>query len=119
VTAACTLCGTHIIAEPDGLLDAQRDDRTFGRLGATFKQHMEKFHGAEPQRCIDPAVFQGNTLSIPQLIGVLAITVQGVALFSYLQSEDPVFSSKTAQMRDVITKAMEQKQPVALIKESV
>jgi hypothetical protein len=111
VTAICTLCGTPIVAEPDGLLDAQRDDRTFGRLGASFKAHMEKVHKSEPQRCIDPAIFQGNTLSIPQLFGVLAITVQGVALFSYLDSQDPVFLDKTAKMREVIIKAMEPKAP--------
>ena len=107
MTATCTLCGTLITAQPDGLMDVQRDDRTIGRLGAAFRQHMTKHHVDEPQRCIDPRIIQGN---IGQLAGAAGITAQALVLFSYLQSEDEAFKAKTGIMRDIVLKAIEQKQ---------
>jgi hypothetical protein len=39
MTGTCILCGTLLTAEPDPILDAQRDERTMGKLGALMKQH--------------------------------------------------------------------------------
>ena len=107
MTATCTLCGTLLTVEPDAILDVQRDDRTIGRLGHAFRQHMGKHHVNDPQRCLDPAILQGN---IGQLIAAMGITVQGLVLLSYLESADEVFQQKTQAMREIISKAIEQKQ---------
>ena len=106
MTATCTLCGQVITAEPDGVIDSQRDDRTLGRLGGLFRMHLAKFHGAEPQTAIDESIMR---CSIPQMIGAVGMTVQGAVLFSYLQSSDPVFQTKVGQMREIVSQAMEQK----------
>ena len=122
MTATCTLCGTLITAEPDTILDSQRDDRTFGRLGATFQAHMLKFHAAEPQQAIDMQpplplqAFLGLAPAGKVALGVVAMTAQGIALFSYLESQDPIFNGKTETMREVVRKSIEQKQPAQLVK---
>lgn len=106
MTATCTLCGQLITAEPDGVLDSQRDDRTLGKLGGLFRMHLAKHHGAEPQTAIDESIMR---CSVPQMIGAVGMTVQGAVLFSYLQSSDPVFQQKVGQMREIVSQAMEQK----------
>ncbi len=109
MTATCTLCGQVITAEPDGLLDVQRDDRLMGRIGGMFRAHLEKLHNTEEQTVFQPPVMHGG--SIAHLIGVAGITSQSIALYSYLISTDPVYLQKLGQMRQIVEKAMEQKQP--------
>ncbi len=109
MTATCTLCGQVITAEPDGLLDAQRDDRLMGRMGGMFRAHLEKLHAKEEQAIFGPPIMQGG--SIAHLIAVAGITSQSIVLYSYLLSTDPVYLQKLGQMRQIVEKAMEQKAP--------
>src|SRR6266481_6507137 len=106
MTATCTLCGQVITAEADGLMDSQRDDRTLGRLGGMFRAHLGKLHADEPQTALDTTIMR---CTVGQMIGAVGMTVQGAVLFSYLQSSDPVFQAKVGQMREIVSKAMEQK----------
>ncbi len=112
MTATCTLCGTLISAEPDPVLDPQRDDRTFGRLGGIFRKHLAQFHGAEPQKVLDQGMMKG---SVPQMIGVIGVTAQAAAMFSFLESTDEVFQQKTVAMKQIIEKAIEQKRISPLV----
>ncbi len=106
MTATCTLCSQVITAEPDAVLDAQRDDRTLGRLGGLFRAHMAKYHGAEPQTAIDESIMR---CSIPQMIGAIGMTTQAAVLYSYLHSTDPVFLEKVGQMKEIVKTAISQK----------
>ena len=121
MTATCTLCGESISAELDNIFDSMREDRMFSRLGATFQNHMLNKHAGEPQRAIPDESCKaglGQFLGLAPAgrlgVGIVAITAQGSALLSYLESSDPVFNKKMGLMREIVQKAIEQKksQPV-------
>lgn len=107
MTATCTICGLILTAEPDGILDSQRTNRTFGSLGAQFRKHISEQHAAKLQDVLPPEEMQG---SIIQLIQIMAVTVQSSILFSYLTSEDLEFTSRVEKMREMIEKSIQQKE---------
>lgn len=80
--------------------------------------HMLKKHAHARQAALDASVAQctiGQLIGlsddprVPMALGVVGMTSQGVALYSYLQSADPVFEQKVGQMRQIVSQAMEQK----------
>lgn len=112
MTATCTLCGLALTAEPDGILDSGKDDRTFGRLGKAARVHFEKDHANAPQCFVDglpPSVTVGQSFVI------LSVTTQAVLINSFLQSADELFLKKAGAMKQILMQAIEQKEPVPQI----
>ncbi len=107
MTATCTLCGMILTSPEDPVLDPQRDDRTFGRLGGLYRKHFNDCHAKELQQCLPSEIMQGT---IPQMIGAMTMTFQASILFSYLKSDDPVFLNKSQQMRELVQKTIAQKE---------
>ncbi len=108
MTATCTLCGTLLTSEPDAILDDQRDDRTFGRLGAILRKHIHEHHYKDQQTITDSTDLKGA--NIEQFIGIVGITGQAATMFSYVTCEDPAFQLRIQKMKEIVLKAIEQKE---------
>src|SRR5712671_1141607 len=108
MTATCTLCGIVLNSPEDQILEPGRDDRTFSRLGALYRKHFSDCHAKDSQTFIADQLPAG--VSMEQAFGVLSVTTQACVMFSYLKSEDEVFLEKSRLMREIVQKAIEQKE---------
>lgn len=85
-------CGTILTAEPDGLLDDQRELRQKQRLGAEIAAHVQKFHYPELQR-----------------VAVISAQVCGFVVMCSVEGDEQ-FTAWREEMRDELKKLFE---PVA------
>jgi hypothetical protein len=112
VTATCTLCGTILSVEPDGVFDSDRQERTFAKLIATFNVHLHHHHMGEEQHVIDSSIMRG---SLAFLFKEMIEATPILLIASFLQTDDPYFVERTQKHRECLLKALEPKQLPKLV----
>lgn len=120
--ATCVLCGQVITGPEDPIIDDLRNRRLLTYLAIVTVQHINLRHMDEEQTVVDRSNFpsqrpDGSIVpnTIPTLIEASQANATLLTALSFLSSDDPVFSSEGDKMKDIVRKAIEQKQATPAI----
>lgn len=117
MTATCTLCGDVLTVRDCMDLDPLRDRKTVMAIAAAMCQHIGMRHSSEDQTVVDrasnfPPTKPNNILTLIEAAAAMGTLLTAL---SYVQSEDLSFKDQTEKMKDLLTKAIAQKEVKPLV----